>query len=348
MGERVMATDSYLQWLSQTSTAWWNDSGEPEQLTRALQHGATGVTTNPFLTNQALRAPQNPWTALAKNLPADLSAEQRAEALTGNVVRSAAKLFLPLYERSRGKQGYVCAQVNPNRAGDRPAMIAMAKRMHAWAPNITVKLPATAAGLDALEECTALGLSTTATVSFTVPQVIAVAERYRSGLSRARQAGHSPRPCFAVIMIGRLDDYLREVAADQQTAVSEDDIRCAGLAVTKRAYQIFRERGYEATLVVAALRGVHHMLGIAGGDLTMSLHPKIQDLLLKPDVPRTLGIDTPVTPEIVDRLNQLAEFRRAYQPDGMTPEEFITYGATQRTLSQFIESGWGQIEALQF
>src|SRR5262245_19669529 len=134
-------------------------------------------------------------------------------------------------------------------------MIAMAKRLHAWAPNIAVKLPATAAGLDVLEDCVAEGITTAATVSFTVPQVIAIAERHRAGIERARKKAIEPGKCFSVIMIGRLDDYLREVAQDHRATVSEADIRQSGLAVTKRAYAIYRERGYEAVLLIAALRG---------------------------------------------------------------------------------------------
>ena len=74
-------------------------------------------------------------------------------------------------------------------------------------------------------------------------------------------------------MIGRLDDYLREVAHDNQAAVSEYDIRQAGLAVTKRAYAMYKERGYDAVLLVAALRGAYHLTEIAGADLMMSIHP---------------------------------------------------------------------------
>jgi transaldolase len=139
--------------------------------------------------------------------------------------------------------GYVCAQVNPVRAGDRECMLPMAKRFHAWAPNIAVKLPATAAGLDVLEECIAEGITITATVSFTLPQALAIAERHRSGAQRARANGIEPGKCFAVIMIGRLDDYLREVARDNEAGVDESDIRQAGLAVTKRAYAMYNERG---------------------------------------------------------------------------------------------------------
>ena len=151
--------------------------------------------------------------------------------------------------------------------------MAMARRYHAWAPNIAVKLPAVAAGLDVLEDCVAEGITTAATVSFTVPQAVAIAERCRAGRQRALKNGVKPGECFAVIMIGRLDDYLREVAADNRAPVSESDIRQSGLAATKRAYRIYQERGYEAVLLVAALRGDYHLTELAGADLVMSIAP---------------------------------------------------------------------------
>ena len=150
--------------------------------------------------------------------------------------------------------GYVCAQVNPARAGDREAMMSMAREFSQWAPNIAVKLPATAAGLDVLEDCVTEGITCTLTVSYTVAQVVAVAERYRRGIRRAQSNNTEPGKCFSVIMIGRLDDYLRDVAHDAQAGVGEADIRQAGLAVSKRAYAIYQEKAYETVMIVAALR----------------------------------------------------------------------------------------------
>jgi len=273
-----------------------------------------------------------------------LSPEERAIALMYAVARQTAARLEPVYNTSSGEQGYVCAQVNPAKAGDREAMLALARRFHAWAPNIAVKLPVTSAGLDVLEDCIAEGITVTATVSFTVPQVIAVAERHLLGIQRARQSRVVPGRCFAVIMIGRLDDYLREAAADSQVGVGESDIRQAGLAVTKRACEIFTDRQYPAMLLVAALRGAYHMIGLAGAPMIMSIHPKIQAMLREPGVPRAVGIDRPVDPLAVKRLQQIPDFNRAYQPDGMRPAEFITYGLTQRTLSQFLDSAWVMLE----
>jgi transaldolase len=260
------------------------------------------------------------------------------------ITHTAAKLE-PHYRASGGETGYVCAQVNPARAGDRETMLAMARRYHAWTPNIAVKLPVTAAGLDVLEECVAEGITITATMSFTVPQVVTVAERHRRGAARAHTNDIVPGHCFAVIMIGRLDDYLRDVAWDNRVSVSESDIRQAGLAVSKRALNIFQAEGYEAVLLVAALRGIYHMTELAGGELIMSIHPRYQQLLLAPGVPREERIDRPVDPLAIERLERMPEFVRAYEPDGMSAQEFISFGATQRTLSQFYEVGWAMLEA---
>ena len=311
-----MAHSTYLDWvIEETATKWWHDSADPAELQVGLNRGAIGVTTNPFLANLALARNGALWAngieqVLARRLPA----ESKAEALMQFVVTETAEKLLPQYEASQGASGYVCGQVNPSRAGDRDAMQAMARRFHNWAPNIAVKLPATSAGLDVLEECVAEGITVTATVSFTVPQVVAIAERHCAGIGRARRANVEPGRCFAVIMIGRLDDYLREVAHDNGVAVSEGDIRQAGLAVTKRAYALYREHGYQAVLLVAALRGAYHLTELAGADLLMSIAPPFQEILATQDFPRQERIDMPIAADVVERLCKMPEFVHSYEP----------------------------------
>ena len=94
----------------------------------------------------------------------------------------------------------------------------------------------------------------------------------------------------------------------------------AGLAVAKRAYRLYKERGYEAVLLVAALRGTYHMVELAGADLIMSIHPKIQSMLLQPGVSREKQVDVPIAPEVIERLKTISEFVRAYELDGVSPE----------------------------
>ena len=341
--------NTYLQWvIENTATLWWHDSAEAAELDLGLVRGAVGVTTNPYLANLAVNRDRLLWApAIQEVLAQKLPPEAKAEALTRIAVTQTTEKLLPQYHASQGQRGLVCAQVNPLRAGDRECMLAMANRFHRWAPNIAVKLPGTSAGLDVLEDCIAAGITVAATVSFTVPQVVAVAERHRQGMARARAMGIEPGKCFAVIMIGRLDDYLREVAHDNQASVTESDIRQAGIAVTKRAYAIYRERGYDAILLVAALRGEYHLTELAGADLVMSIAPAFQQLFVSRDLPREQRIDAPVPADVIERLCEMPEFLRSYDPDGMSVEEFVGFGPTQRTLCQFCEVGWKLMENFQ-
>jgi transaldolase len=339
---------TYLDWLVRdTKTKWWHDSARETELDVALNHGASGVTTNPVLASVALKEDRKSLAPLEAILARELQHEQKAEALMRLVVTKATERLLPEYEASKGRSGFVCAQVNPLHADNRERMYAMAKRFHVWAPNITVKLPTTEAGLDVLEDCIAEGITVAATVSFSVAQVIASAERHRAGIKRADQNGAEPGKCFSVIMIGRMDDYLREIAQNAKAVVSESDICQAGLAITKRAYSIFREREYEAVLLVAALRGNYHLTELAGAELLMSIHPNSQQPFLTQNLQREERIDRPVPPDVVERLRSMPEFVRAYEPDGMSPNDFLKFGATQRTLNQFIEAGWKLLESFK-
>jgi len=337
--------NEYLTWLSNaTKSAWWNDSADFSELDAALASGAVGVTTNPVLVCKALYDKPEFWKPYLADMDKSLSGEARTEELIRRVTVAVAEKFLPLYKEG-GSTGLVCAQVNPTKAGDRETMLSMAHRLHAWAPNIAVKLPVTAAGLDVLEECAAEGITVTATVSFTLPQVLAVGDRYQKGLERCRRAGKKAGKCFAVVMVGRIDDYIRDVVHDSKLDnVRESDIIQAGSAIMKRAIAIFAERKYEAIMMPAGMRGAYHVTDLSGADITMSIHPKIQKLLTKVEKPYVEQHLEQVDPEAIKRLMTVREFVRAYEPDVMPPEEFITFGVVQKTLAQFTEN-WNSIGA---
>jgi len=341
--------NEYLDWLSkETPGNWWHDSADPDEVKKSLEVGTIGVTTNPLLVKQALYSRPDLWKSILKDMPSDLNPAQKAEEIIRRITLEIASLLKPTYLQTNGEFGYACAQVNPRFPGDVDVMLPMAKRLSKWAPNISVKLPTTAAGLDVLEECAAEGINLTSTVSYTVPQVVAIAQRYQKGVERAKKAGIKPGKCNAVIMIGRIDDYLRDVAHDNKSNVQESDLAQAGIAISKRAHSIFKENGYEATIMIAALRGTYHVTELGGAKMEFSIHPKIQEMIGKVEKPFEERIDVPVDKAVIERLQTIPDFVRAYEPDGMKAEEFITYGVVQKTLSQFIEAGWAEIEGYKY
>ena len=342
-----MKHPSWLRWLSDsTDTRWWCDSADPIEIKEAACHGAVGVTTNPVLCATAICGRTPGWKDSLMGICATaVSPSAKAEKLLQFVVTEAAKDLEDIFERSSDGSGYVCAQLDPSLAGKREIMIDAGRRFSSWRKNISVKVPATRAGIETIESLAAEGIPVTGTVSFTLPQLLAIAEAHARGSARAREKGIPPAPCNAVIMIGRIDDYLQDVAADSGLNIPLDDLRLAGLAIVKRGYGIFRAQRYAAKICVAALRGAYHITNLAGADIVASIHPKYQSLLLDPAVPKESLYDVPVDRGSVERLMDMAEFRRAYEPDGLSPEEFITYGVTQKTLTQFIEGGWKILES---
>lgn len=332
---------TFMSWLARdTGGHWWIDSGVRADIDAALKEGVTGVTLNPLLDYKAIAAEWDFWQPVMRGITLG-DAQSGAEAVERTITSCIADKLHPVYEETKGRLGCVCAQVNPALAYDAEAMHAMARRLSSWRENIVVKLPGTHAALEAMETCVAEGISVVMTVSFALSQVLAIAERYEKALARAAKEGKPPGRCYDVIMIGRLDDYLREAARDSGRAVSDGELLRAGVAVTKRAYQIFREKNYRAVLLPSGMRAAGQIRALAGGKLFFSVSPKImQDANAAYKAPFTEEIDLPVERETIERLRTIRDFCRAYEPDGLAEEEFIGYAPVQRTLVQFYETGW--------
>lgn len=342
-----MKENKYLKWLSsQTASIYWHDSAVRAEQEEAFFNGAVGMTTNPFLINSTLSGNREFWQDRLAELSGDLSGDAKVEKLMQTVTGFYAEETMPIFEMGVAGKGYVCAQTNPNHTGDEDYMVEQAKRLASWSPNIVVKLPATRAGIRAYERCAELGLNVAATVSFTVPQVLAVGEAAARAKAKAVANGIKPGLTIAVLMVGRLDDYLRDVAHDSEACVSESDIIQAGLACIKKAYRIFNERGYDTYLMPAGCRGANHITELAGAKMIMSIAPKIAKMLQDVDVFEE-RIDVPVAQEVIDRLMTMPEFRKAYLEDGMSEYEFITFGSANRTTDQFINDGWNPLSAFK-
>jgi transaldolase len=96
--------------------------------------------------------------------------------------------------------------------------------------------------------------------------------------------------------------------------------------------------------MISALRGTYHLTELAGGELCMSIAPAAQEWFVTQDLAREERIEKEIPREAIERLYRLPEFVKAYEPEGMASKDFIGYGAVQRTLCEYIESGWKLME----
>jgi transaldolase len=265
--------------------------------------------------------------------------DQIAWKVVEEISARGAELLKPIFDRHRGRNGRLSIQTDPRFYRNTKAIVEQVLRFSALAPNMIVKIPVTHAGIPAIEEATYQGVSINATVCFTLPQCIAVAEALERGLKRREEEGKDITTMGPVctIMVGRLDDWLKVQMEKENIAIDPGYLEWAGVAVFKKTYRIFRERGYRIRLLSAAFRNPMHWSEFIGGEVVISPPHKWQVRFNASDIEVIPRIDKPVDPKIVEELlRKFPDFRRAYTEGGLSIEEFNTFGSTIRTLRQFI------------
>src|SRR5215471_11553780 len=315
---------SPLHEMTQTTpTCLWNDSASIQELTYSIEHGAVGATCNPVIALGVLKKDPElkaKIQALMRQKPTATEGEIAWELVQEISVKGAA-LLKPIFDREAGKNGRLSIQTDPRLFRDSQAIVEQAVRFASLAPNMIVKIPATRAGIPAMEEATYRGISINATVCFSLPQCVAVAEAVERGLKRREKEGKEIASIGPVctIMVGRLDDWLKVLIEKDNVTTDPGYLEWAGVAVFKRTYQIFRERGYRIRLLSAAFRNHMHWSEMIGGDVVISPPYSWQVRFNQSDIEVVPRIDKPVAPEIVDELTRkFGDFRRAYNENGLT------------------------------
>jgi transaldolase len=340
----TMIDSPLLRMARSTPTDYWNDSCALDELAYAIERGAVGATSNPSIVLEVLKKEQAHWVprvlALAAENPSWTEVDLTWAIVEEMAVRACA-LLAPVFDREGGRAGRLSIQTNPVNFPNVERMVEQGVHFASLAPNAQVKFPATTAGIAAIEEATYRGVNVNATVCFTVPQAIAVGEAVERALRRREAAGLDVLSLHPVctLMIGRLDDWMRVIADRDDIAIDPTALNWAGIATFKRAYGIYRARGFRARLLGAAYRHRLHWTELVGGDVTLTMTHQWQVRFNASGIEPRSRIDVPVDPAIVAELvERIADFGRAYEPDGLTPAEFDGYGATVRTLRGFIKS----------
>ncbi len=315
-----------------------------------------GVTTNPPLSLAAFKDDPPRWEKVAQKVLADnpgLDTEGLFWVLYKEVVRQGSNMFLPLFEASGYKEGFLSGQVDPRSAFDGDAMLAQALEIHAVNPNVMVKVPGTAEGYPVIEELTSRGIATNNTLTFVLSQLMDCAKSVMRGLEKAKANGVDLSKWRSVIthMEARYGDLggLREAGAEQGIEITEGDVRLAELAIFKKAYRTLKERDYQSKMLSCSLRlgptvdgkqRIWHLEEKAGADIVVTCPPSLidecvnfphpEDIKFKPN---QIAVDPPK--EVMDKLMQIPYFSRAYDEDGYTRAEYNTHPALVKTHEAF-------------
>ncbi|MBN1535513.1 MAG: hypothetical protein JW908_02190 [Anaerolineales bacterium] len=329
--------------LEQTPTRFWINNPTREQADWAIAEGALGCTNNPSYTQKMLDHPTE--GAYALNVLDQVLRDVRDDAkaaveFQARMAKPIAEKFIPIYEQSGGRHGYVSIQGDPFHDEEADYIVQESFENRKIAPNICCKIPTTETGIKAMETLVPMGIPQNATECFAVSQVYGICNSYEK---LAKESGK--KPYFVVSHIaGIYDDYLKKYVEDNEIEISSDVMAQAGLAVARKVYALMVDEGYSAIFVGGGARGLHHFTEMVGGNVCITINWEgTADKLLDLNPSVIYRLFNPVPSKVIDELmEKLPDFRKGYQANGLAVEEYEGFGPVQLFRSSFVKS-WSKV-----
>ena len=343
MIEQAPDKDEMKEWLDRL---YHKDNKPDENIFR-------GVTTNPPLSHKAINDNPDYWAGWIREQSKKESGKS-AEAVFWDtykeIVKRGADVYLPIFEASGYKCGFISGQVDPRVRHDVGKMVAQGVELHSLSPNVMIKVPGTAEGYDVIKKLTAKGIPTNNTLSFIIPQFVACMNAVTGGMKEAKANGVDLGKWRSVITamstrFGLLGDMQKE-AGERGIELTEEDERWAEIAVFKKACRLVEENAeYPGKMLICSIRmspkvgGIvrsWHLEKIAGADIVYTCPPDFLEALLFDGrhLAFTNQISDPVPQEVMGKLMKIPYFERGYREDGYTVEEFNTHPALLATAKQ--------------
>ncbi len=332
---------------------------DPEHPEEALFRG---VTTNPPLSLQVIKTRESYVVQIVDNLiekNPTLDKETLFWLTYKEIVRRGAEMYLGVFQRSQYQYGYLSGQVDPRNLTDKEKMISQALELASLSPNVMIKVPGSKEGYEVIKFLTSKGISTNNTLTFALPQLMACAKAVKEGLAIARKNGVDLSRWRSVIthMTARYGDLgdLRREAESLRIDLSEADVRWAELAIFKKAYRLVKEGNYPSKMLICSMRispilngekHCWHLEKLAGGDIVFTCPPSfIGEVFESLDgIEFRPQIDEDVPKIVLDKLLRIPYFEKAYEEDGLKPEEFNSHPALIVTATEFSKATNGMVD----
>jgi transaldolase len=332
-----MSSDYFHRVNAETPTRFWVNNPSGYDMERAIAAGAINCTTNPAYCEKLMRSDPDYIRGVIDEVILDVRDINEAAVL---IYQRAAKrvldAFLPLYEESEGRYGYVTMQDDPREDQDVEAIVPCVLENRKLSPNYMAKIPVINGGLQALEACVEERVPICATEVFSIAQAIHMCELYQSAVERT---GNRP-PFFVTHITGIFDEYLGKVAKREGIEIDPEVLAWAGCTIARKEYRMLKERGYDTTMLGGGARGTHHFTEMVGGDVHVTINWSTAQEIIDANPPVISRIDVETPQSVIDELSEkFPDFRKGYEDDGLSVEEFADFGPVQLFRNAFMR-GW--------
>jgi len=334
-----MANDYFKRVQEQTATRFWINNVTREQARMAIEAGAVGCTQNPAYTYKMLtnkEEKEHVYMIMDEIIRSESDDNDVQVKLQRQLVAGIAEVFMPIYEESFGKNGYVSIQGDPFRE-DTESIIRYAEYNAAASPNIMAKIPVTKEGLEAIEYVASKGIAINATEVMAVKQALDVCRVYE----KATKGMKNPAPIYFSHITGIYDEYLQKLVKEQGIDISPDVLWQAGMSIAKKVYWMVKEKNYPVGFIGGGARGLHHFTEMVGADAAVTINwVGTADKLIEQDQPVVQRFLAPTPHSVVDELaEKIDDYRRGYFVNAITAEEYEDFGPVVLFRSSF-EKAW--------
>src|SRR6056297_214473 len=320
----------------QTPTRFWINNVTRKQADQAIANGAVGCTQNPAYTWKMLINEEEKDYALAKldRIIGEYEDDETVQVvLQRELVTEVAKRFMPVYEKSHGREGYVSIQGSPLYE-DEATMLKNARFSREVSPNIMSKIPLTEEGVKVIEVLLEEDVPINATEVFGASQVVALMDAYERVAKKKKEM---PLVYFSHIT-GIYDEYLKKQVERNNINISEDSLWQAGMLVARKVYKLTKERGSRVGFIGGGARGLQHFTEMVGAEACVTINWKgTADQLIEQNPPVVDRFNTITNEKVLDELlSTLDDFRRGWYINGLAPEEWEDFGPVELFRSSFV------------
>ncbi len=324
---------------AKTATRFWINNVTLREADLALAEGAQGCTQNPSFTWKILNGSEDSGRAVKliksklNEIPDD---NELLIWLQRELVGEIARRFMPLYETSCHKQGYVSIQGDPFKE-DTESILRYARFNREAGANIMAKIPVTEDGLKAIAELAKEGVPINATECMAVRQVLDVCEVYMD----ATKDTPNPAPMYFSLITGIYDEYLQNTVKERKIDIDPDALWQAGMSIAKKVHALVKSRKYPCGFIGGGARGLHHFTEMVGADACITINwLGAADKLLELNGPVVSRFLQPTPHEVDDELlEKLEDHRKAYFINAIEPHEYEEFGPVVLFRNNF-EQGW--------
>jgi len=331
---------------NETQTRFWINNPTLEQAKLAIEAGAIGCTTNPSYVSKLFSSEEDRRVvnrAIDLLLPYEKNDSIVASKVQQMMVARLADLFLPLYEKSGGREGLVTIQGNPFAETDTALIVEEGLENRKIGENVCIKIPVTTWGIEAIRAMVEQNIPTMATEVMGLSQAVSICEEYQKA---SRESGNTP-PFFVTHITGILDDHFKRVIKENNLKLDEKLVTYAGLSIAKKEYELLKSRNYPGIMIGGGARKLEDFTELVGGDLHITINwTGTAETLIEADMEAVSRIEENLSDDEMQLLkDQLPDYGRALDVDGMQVDEYYDYGGVELFRTSF-QKGWNELLAL--